>query len=225
MRLICAGIIGLLALAPRAEGCELALVLANDVSRSVDAPEFDLIRHGTAQALRAPEVAGLFASLQGGAWITLTQWSGAAQNRQMIPWRHITDATSARALADEIDFMPRHFRFGLTAPGNALAFADDLMRQLGRDCHRTVIDISGDGIANSGAMTAEVADLLAAKGRTINGLVVRGDTPDPVNFYENDIRRGPASFLTIAKDYSDFPRAILRKLLREISPRLSMVRR
>ena len=81
-----------------------------------------------------------------------------------------------------------------------------------------MIDISGDGRANQGESTGQMASLIAELGVTINGLVIRGDHPDPLEFYVNDIKRGPLSFVEISDGYNDFPRAIFQKIQREIAP-------
>ena len=213
----------LIAVPPQAQqaDCEVALVMAMDVSRSVDAAEFDLIRHGTAEAFRNPDIGQLIARMDGGVLITVTQWSGAGQQRQMIPWRHVETVDDLRALAGEIDAMKRAYRFELTAPGNALKHAAGLLESMPRDCRRRIIDLAGDGVRNTGLPTGAVGEAIAARGITINGLVVRGDTPDPLEFYRNEVRRGPLSFVEISKGYEDFPRAILLKLMRELSPSLS----
>ncbi len=203
------------------ERCEIELVLAMDVSRSVDAAEFRLIRNGTAQAFRNSEVLELIDWMQGGVLVSVTQWSGSEQQKLMIPWRHLTNPAETLAFADEIDAMKRNFRFDLTAPGEALRHAEAQGATAPLKCRRRVIDIAGDGIRNTGAKVGEIADQIAAKGVTINGLVVRGDTPDPLEFYQTEVKRGPLSFIEVSQGYDDFPRAIFRKLLREMTPSLS----
>jgi len=203
------------------EKCGVELVLALDVSRSVNPEEFDLIRHGTAEAFRHPEVMELIGWLDGGVLVTVTQWSGPAQQKQMIPWSHLKDAPSLLAFAALVDTMKRAYRFDLTAPGDALAHAASLGASAPRECRRRVIDISGDGVRNTGLDTALVASEIAASGITVNGLVIRGATPDPLVYYLADVKRGPLSFVEVSDGYDDFPRAMFRKLLRELTPSLS----
>jgi len=212
------------ALTARAEGsCEVELVLAMDVSRSVNAEEFGLIRDGTADAFRNPDVIRLVSWLDGGVLATVSQWSGPEQQRQVVPWRHLTDAASVTAFADEISGMKRVFRFDLTAPAEALQHAAGLGASAPVACTRRVIDIAGDGIRNTGLETSSVADEIERLGITINGLVVRGDTPDPLEFYHEEIKRGPLAFIEISDGYEDFPRAIFRKLLKELTPSVSFL--
>jgi len=223
VRLIRAVICLTLGLAGPAGACQLALVLAMDVSRSVDPGEYRLIQHGTAEAFRNPEISELLGAMNGGTMVTVTQWSGPNQQRQMIPWRHITSSAAAHAMADEIDAMTRYYRYGLTSPGEALLQANGLWAHAPAPCKRRVIDISGDGVRNVGLLVGPIADMIGAQGVIVNGLVVRGDTPDPLVFYQTEIKRGPLGFIQVAKGYDDFPRAMFLKLLREISPSLSRV--
>lgn len=210
-----------LAVAEPASACEVALVVAIDVSRSVDAREFDLIRHGTAEAFRNPEILRLVDWLEGGISVAVTQWSGEDEQAVALPWRHVASAAEMGQAADEIDTMRREFRYDLTAPGEALAHAEALFASAPVVCRRQVIDLSGDGVQNAGALTGAIADAIEARGVTINGLVVRGDTPDPLDFYETEVRRGPLGFIEIATGYDDFGAAMFRKLLRELTPNLS----
>jgi Ca-activated chloride channel homolog len=203
------------------EKCEVELVLAMDVSRSVDPAEFQLIKNGTAEAFRNPEILELIDWIPGGVLVTVTQWSGIRQQRQLIPWTLLNSAEDVRDFADAITAMKRTFRYDLTSPGEALVHAEKLGRTAPYKCNRRVIDIAGDGIRNTGLNVSETADRIAALGVTINGLVVRGDSPDPLEFYETEVKRGPLAFIEISDGYDDFPRAIFKKLLREMSPNLS----
>lgn len=202
--------------------CEVALVLAMDVSRSVDAREWRLIKGGTARAFRSDDIIELVTWLDGGIQVAVTQWSGADQQRLVIDWRTIETAADLGHLADDIDAMRRIFRFELTAPAEALAHAHSIKADLPTPCRRYVIDIAGDGVRNTGGDTSATADQIEADSVTINGLVVRGDTPDPLAFYHDEIKRGPLSFIEVSEGYDNFPRAIFRKLLRELTPSLSM---
>lgn len=221
MRVFWSVLCAIFAFGTQATACAVSLVLAMDVSRSVDPTEYRLIQHGTAEAFRNPEVIELLGWLKDGALVTVVQWSGPDQQRQMIPWRHVSDRQSVLALADEIDTTERYYRFGLTSPGEALVFSATVSASAPKKCDRQVIDISGDGVRNIGMQVAIVSDAIGARGTIINGLVVRGDTPDPLDFYQRQIKRGPLGFVQISNGYEDFPRAMFLKLLRELSPTLS----
>ena len=199
------------------DACEIELVIAMDVSRSVDQYEFDLMRNGTANAFSHPEIIELTSWMDKGMMVSVTQWSGVAKQKVSVPWRHVKSQKSLEQLSDEIRTMKRAFRFEFTAPAEALTHAFSLFDINPHPCRRRVIDLSGDGRANQGGETGLTADLIARSGVTINGLVIRGERPDPLSFYVEEVKRGAVSFIEIADGYDDFPRAILKKILREIS--------
>lgn len=206
-----------LALAPLpAAACALELVLAVDVSGSIDAREFDLQAQGLAQAFEHRSMVVAVGQLEGGMLVTLTQWSGSTRQRQMIGWRKLTDAASMAAFADEVRATGRAWRNFSTAVGEALAHAAAVSADAPETCARRVIDISGDGVSNEGREPAALSRALAARGYTINGVVIRGADPDPVAHYRAQVIAGPGAFVEIAESYDDYPEAILRKLLREI---------
>ena len=107
----------------QALACEIELVIAMDVSRSVDQYEFDLMRSGTANAFRHPEIIDMINWMDGGIAVSLTQWSGLDKQRVMLPWRHLQDKSSIARFATEIDQMKRAFRFEFTAPAQGLSHA------------------------------------------------------------------------------------------------------
>lgn len=199
------------------DACEIELVIAMDVSRSVNQYEFDLVRYGTANAFSHPEIIEIIAWMDKGMMVSVTQWSGVEKQKVSVPWQHVKTQKSLKQLSDDIRKMKRAFRFEFTAPAEALIHAFSLFDKNPRPCRRRVIDLSGDGRANQGSDTGITADLIARSGVTINGLVIRGDNPDPLSFYIEEVKRGTLSFVEIANGYDDFPRAIFRKILREIS--------
>lgn len=201
--------------------CEVEIVLAFDVSRSVDRSEFQLMRDGTAAAFLSPDIINLIGLMPGGIMITVSQWSGAANQEQMIPWLHLTTRERIERFAASLALMEQEFGLENTAPGSALLHAEQLGRTNPIPCRRRVIDISGDGQGNSGLDAGPVADWVASQGVTINGLVILGAEPDPLHYYRTRIVRGVGSFVEVADGYEDFSRAIHRKLLRELTPILS----
>lgn len=204
-----------------ARGCGLELVLAMDVSRSVVNAEFDLQMHGLAAAFRDPEIIEAIAWTPGGVMATVTQWSGPESQSQPVPWTHLTGAASVIAFAIAIESQDRAFFAAYTAIGEALMHADALGAANPLRCSRRMIDVSGDGASNRGAPPRPIAEALAAGGVTVNGLVIRGAWPDPVEFYQRNVVRGDGAFLEIADGFSDYAAAIRRKLLRELTPRLA----
>ena len=215
-------ILAALAFSGGARACELALVLAVDVSVSVDAREFGLQMAGIAQALRDPDViAAIEATGPGGIALTVVQWSSFPYHAQAIEWTHVVDRRGAVALAGEIERSPRQFaRFG-TGIGNALTFSWKVLESHPIACRRRVIDISGDGRNNEMINPADVRTALVARGIVINGLAVLDGDAGLAQYYREDVTGGPGSFVMEALAFEDFAAAMKLKLLREIQPVLS----
>ena len=198
-----------------AAACALELILAVDVSGSIDGQEWRLQSGGLASAFEDPAVAEAIERMEGGLLVTYTQWSGTSRQKQAVPWYHVTDAASARAFAEQIRGTERLWRNFSTAVGDALAHARAVSSTAPQRCRRRVIDMSGDGVSNEGRHPIGTSRAMAAEGYQINALVIRGAIPDPVPHYENVIG-GPGAFIEIADGFEDYPRAIRRKLLREL---------
>jgi hypothetical protein len=206
-----------LMLAPAPAGaCALELILAVDVSGSIDSKEFALQANGLADAFEHPSLITAVEALEGGMLVTLTHWSGTSRNNQMTSWHRLNDAGSMAAFAAATRSSGRAWRNFSTAIGEALTHAATVSATAPERCKRRVIDVSGDGVSNEGTAPSAVSPVLAARGYTINGLVIRGADPDPVAHYKAEVIAGPGAFVETANDFADYPRAILRKLLREI---------
>ena len=199
-----------------AAACALELILAVDVSGSIDHHEFALQTEGIAAAFESPLLAEAIIHQEGGVLVTLTHWSGSSRQRQVTDWHKLSDIDSMQRFANEIRRGGRDWRNYSTAIGEALFHAMRTGETAPERCKRRVVDMSGDGVSNEGRAPRAMADTLAALGYTVNGLVIRGDSPDPVKYYERNVLAGPNAFLEIARDFEDYPRAILRKLLREV---------
>jgi Protein of unknown function (DUF1194) len=214
-----AGAFGLVAIEPGVEAQEavdLELVLAVDTSGSVDAQEFALQIHGIADAFRDPEVhAALSAVGSRGIAATLVQWAGGRQQVVAVDWMVVKDWRSASTFASRVATTGRWI-LGETAVGDALAYSTQLFRANGFDAPRRTIDISGDGVTNSGIDPEISRDAAVATGITINGLAIVNETPDLDRYYRDHVVGGDGAFLMIAKDYQDFAEAIRRKLIDEI---------
>jgi hypothetical protein len=203
-----------------ARGCGLELVLAMDVSQSVDDAEYGLQIGGLAEAFRDPGIAHAIATTPGGIMATVSQWSGPDSQIQSVPWTHLTDAASAGRFAEAVARQHRAFS-AYTAIGAALTHASALLAENARGCARKVIDVSGDGASNQGATPSPIAEALAARGVTVNGLVILGAWPDPAEYYRRHVVRGDGAFLETAASFADYAAAIWRKLLRELDPQLA----
>ena len=206
-----------LALAPLpAVACALELILAVDVSGSIDGREFRLQSQGLAEAFEHPSLISAIEGLDGGMIATMTHWSGSTRHRQMIHWHRLTGADSMADFAAQLRDSGRAWRNFSTAIGEALAHAAEVSTTAPEPCKRRVIDVSGDGVSNEGRPPNVLSRQLAAQGYTVNGLVIRGADPDPVAHYRAEVIAGPGAFVEVASGFEDYPRAILRKLLREI---------
>jgi len=202
-------------------GVDLNLVLAVDCSSSVDEQEFDLQIRGTAAAFRAAEIHQAIARGEFGVIaVTLVQWSGADSQFISVPWRRIRDSASARALADEIEGLTRRTDEGSTSISAVITFAADLLAANPARASRAVIDIAGDGANNGGIRVDLARDIAVAQGIVVNGLTILNDVQYLHYYFRNHVIGGSGAFVEIAADYSDFARAIRKKLLREIHANL-----
>ncbi|MGF1553863.1 MAG: DUF1194 domain-containing protein [Paracoccaceae bacterium] len=195
--------------------CRLALVLALDVSASIDAEEYALLRAGTAAALASPDVRAAIAAL-GGVHVAVFEWSGRAQQSVIAPWRPLDSDAAIGRLAARIAAHPRTTSEYPTALGAALGFANALLAEGPSPCERRVIDVAGDGENNHGFGPASAYRAYDFAGVTVNGLVVSGAEGEAVAYYREQVLHGPAAFLEVAEGYEAFERAMRRKLLREI---------
>lgn len=203
----------------------IELVLAVDVSLSVDDGEFALQMDGLAQAFRRPEIVDLIGQQAGGVAVVLVQWSGvaytvmewdgAARGRQ--PWRLLTDSASVLAFAEEIAAAPRATLGYATSIGAAVAFSERLLETNGFEGRARKIDVSGDGRNNAAPEHFEARAKALLRGITINGLAILNNEPGLDGYYRDKVISGPGAFLITADDYDDFAQAMARKLYRELA--------
>ncbi len=205
-----------LALAPAAApACEVALVLAIDVSGSVDASEYRLQMDGLAAALRDPGVGEALEAA--GALLAVTHWSGASRQQVVAGWTEADGPAAIAALAHAVETAPRADRHFSTAIGEALRHAAALLDAAPLRCRRRVIDVSGDGRNNEGRPPGPVRDALVRREIQINGLAIEIENEGVAAHYRDEVIGGGAAFVMTAKDFEDYPRAIRRKLLRELT--------
>lgn len=206
-----------LAFAPAgAAACALELILAVDVSGSIDGEEWRLQSDGMAAAFEDPVVIDAIASLEGGLLVTYTQWSGTSRQAQVTDWHLVEDAAGSARFAGAIRDAGRRWRNFSTAIGDALRHAQAVSSTAPAVCRRRVVDISGDGISNEGEHPLTASRRLEAAGYQVNALVIRGASPDPMVHFRELVIAGPGAFIEPADGFADYPRAIRRKLLREI---------
>lgn len=205
----------LAALAQNAKACELALVLAIDISGSVDTQEYRIQMDGLAAALNDPTVQD--ALLDSKAQIAVLHWTGASRQVLISNWRQMNVRADVIEIGQIVSTAPREYRHFSTAIGDALIVAADLLGRVGGACKRQVIDVSGDGPSNEGADVSVVRDSLVRGGVQINGLAIETSEDDLTEYYRAKVIGGPGAFVLTAKTFEDYPRAIRRKLLREIT--------
>lgn len=207
-----------LALVPTAAeaACRLALLLALDVSSSVDAGEDRLQRAGVARALSSPDVRAALLGIPGApVALAAYEWSGRFQQFPVLDWTLLeSDADILRAAAT-ISGSLRHTDRFPTAIGYALGHAASVFAAA-PDCFMRTLDVSGDGVNNDGFGSALAYRNFPLDGITVNGLAVGGD-PEVLNYYRGEVIRGPGSFVEEAADYGDYAEAMRRKLMREIA--------
>ncbi len=219
----------LFAPAARAADVDLLLVLAADVSRSIDAAKFQLQRDGyTAAIANARVLDTIRAGRNGRIGLSFVEWSGVGAQRVVVDWMMVGDAASAKDFGDRLLESPRSFA-DRTSISGAIEFA---MAQLARapfNARRQTIDISGDGTNNSGRDVTELRDEAVAKGITINGLAILSETPLPWNpehtnppggldhYYRTNVIGGPGAFVMVARNFESFGEAIINKLIAEVA--------
>src|ERR1700675_1812867 len=210
--------------APAAEQVDLKLVLATDVSRSIDDAELQLEREGTAEAFLDPEV---IKAIQNGSLgriaVATFDFSSLQDNRVTMDWHIIHDRASAMALAETIRDTPRT-PGRRTSVSSALELGSLLIESSEKDivATRKVIDVSGDGPNNDGNPMRETHDRVIGQGIVVNGLPVMDDNgngyfPNLDKYYSACVAGGRGSFVIVVRSFKDFGAAMRHKLILEIS--------
>ena len=206
---------------------DIELILAVDVSYSMDMDELAVQREGYAQAIVSKEFLQALKSLPNGKIaITYFEWAASSDQKIIIPWRVIDGPETADAVSEEILKTPIR-RASRTSISGAIYFAMPLFEQNPYRGLRRVIDISGDGANNNGSPVADARDMALSKGITINGLPIMVKDPtystmdiDNLDYYYEDcVIGGPGSFVVSIKDRDKFKEAIRTKLLLEVAGR------
>jgi len=207
------------------EPVDVLLVLAVDVSRSVDEDEARLQREGYRNAVSDPMVVeAIRGGMIGAVGIAYVEWAGAEYQRVVLPWTRISTSADAFAWATRLDEAPRA-SLSWTSISGALDFSGRVLADAPFEGTRRVIDVSGDGVNNSGGPVEVARDKLLAEGVTINGLPIMNDRPTfgrlpPVpldEYFRESVVGGPGAFVIPAEDFQAFGHAVKRKLIREIA--------
>jgi uncharacterized protein DUF1194 len=213
----------------RAEQVDLLLVLAADVSRSIDEGEFNLQRKGYAQAMTDPRVLRAIAGGRHHAIaLTFIEWAGAPEQNVVVDWTVIRDEEGAGAVAATMLSAPRSF-LGRTSISAAIDFAMERLAAAPAEGDKRIIDVSGDGTNNSGRSVTEARDQAVAAGITINGLAIINTQANPgyafhtqppgglPKYYEENVIGGQGAFLLQVENFDTFAEAITRKMVSEIA--------
>lgn len=217
---------------PAAMPVDAELILAVDISYSMDPDEQALQREGYIQAITSQE---FLQAIREGAHarvaITYFEWAGSADQRVVVPWRLIDGPEAAAAVAAELQRAP-YRRASRTSISGALGFALPLFGSGGYRGLRRVIDVSGDGANNNGIPVTVARDQVLAKGVTINGLPIMlkkasfaGIDIDNLDvYYEDCVMGGPGAFVLPIREREKFTEAIRTKLVQEVAGRTPAAR-
>ena len=204
---------GLSGLPAQAVECRLALLLAIDVSSSVDAREDALQRGGIAAALAAPSVMQAVFAADLPVAIAAFEWSGRYNQEMLVGWTLLKQPADLLAVADTIARSRRSHNEFPTAMGYALGYGAGVLERAPR-CLAQVIDIAGDGQNNEGFPPRAAYAEFPFAGVTVNGLAVQ--SPDYqadialAEFYRTEVLFGPGAFLELADGFEDYERAMRR---------------
>ena len=211
------------------EAVDLLLILASDVSRSVDHKKFQLQREGYAAAFADKRVIdAITAGLNRRIAVAFVEWSGVEAQRLVIDWTMIDSSAAARKFGDQLLELPRSFA-GRTSISGGIDFAMTVFGGAPFQTARRTIDVAGDGTNNSGRAVTLARDDAVAAGITVNGLVILSGSPlnwnpehtNPsgglANYYRTNVIGGPSSFVMVAENFNSFSQAISKKLIAEIA--------
>ncbi len=205
---------------------DLELVIAVDISGSVDDDEAALQRQGYIKAFRDPRVIDAITHGPNGAIaVTYIEWAGSHHQLPLVKWSLINNAQSANNFADDLAFEPVMVNVWTSISGAIMA-GQEALRRSPYKSERQVIDISGDGANNDGAPVLLAREKALASGLTINGLPIVNDRPSRYGrrqianldyYYTDCVIGGPGAFIIVANGFDDFARAVRRKLILEIA--------
>lgn len=207
---------------------DVELVLAVDISYSMDPEEQALQKEGYMQALTSTDfLQALRQGMNGKVAVTYFEWAGVTEQRVIVPWRVIDGPESADAFAAEIERAPLR-RAARTSISGALAFGQNLFNDSGYRGIRRVIDVSGDGSNNNGPAVAITRDEVVGNGITINGLPIMLKRPNYMTvdienldvYYEDCVIGGAGAFVIPVREREKFKEAIRTKLVLEIAGRM-----
>jgi Protein of unknown function (DUF1194) len=205
---------------------DLALAMAIDISGSIDPDEAHLQREGYVQAFRDPVIVkAILGGSNGRIAVAYYEWSDAWVQRILIDWTLLDSEEAIAAFASRLAAAPISIARRTSISG-AIRYAIPLFGRSPYEAERKVLDISGDGSNNDGALVTDMRYEALKERIVINGLPIMNDRPNPFGFpSESDLDKyylacvtgGPRSFVEVARNFEDFPRAVRKKLLQEVA--------
>lgn len=204
---------------------DVLLVLAVDISYSVDEREARLQREGYRKALCDPHVVRTIEhGMLGAVGVVYIEWAGFEYQRLVLPWTRISSQAEAEAWSSDLA-QARYMSLAGTSISGAIDYSRRMFAEAPFEGTRRVIDISGDGVNNSGRPAGQASDEAVAAGITINGLPILESRPSPAadgyapldHFYREHVIGGPGAFMVVADGFEAFEQAVRRKLIREIA--------
>lgn len=207
------------------DGVDVALVLAVDVSRSIDEDEARLQREGYRSAVTDPVVLeAIRGGMVGAIAIAYIEWAGIEYQRTALPWQRIANAQDAQLWSQQLSEAPR-VSLSWTSISGGIRHARQELAACPFEATRRVIDVSGDGVNNSGPPAEDERDAAVGEGIIINGLPIVNDRPTfgrrpPIpldQYYQESVIGGIGAFMIVAEDFESFGVAVKRKLIREIA--------
>ena len=196
---------------------DVAIVLAVDCSWSVDDLEYKQQMEGLAAAIRSKDVVDAIRNgPRGRIAVALLQWAAKNDQHLSLDWQIIETPEDAVIVAAKIGAAPRVITEGATSITAAISLGTLMHSRRPFSADRQIIDVSGDGLNNTGGIPDRARDRAVAAGITVNALAILNDVEFLHYYFRNHIIGGHNPFVETADDYSDYHRAIKRKLLREI---------
>ena len=214
-----------LAILPRAEAqqadaVDVTLIIAVDVSGSIDSREFALQREGYAKAITDKRFLN---AIKGGEHDAIAvgyfEWTGPGMDAPVYDCAVVRNEADAAKLAGQLRGVPRLLYGGGTGVGEAIYFGMAMHDRCAMPTDRRVIDVSGDGRTNRGRRAGPARDEAVKKGITINGLAIINEERDLEEYYRAEVMGGQGAFVAVVNDFESFEEAVIAKLVREISYR------
>ncbi|MGX9351251.1 DUF1194 domain-containing protein [Shimia sp. W99] len=201
-----------------ARACDVALLLAVDVSGSIDPLEYKVQMEGLAAGLRDGVV--VEALVRGQSAVALMQWTGEGRQELVLPWFQVRSPADAEAFAQAVEAMPRVWDKYSTAVGEAMLMALKAFESAPA-CLRKVVDVSGDGFSNEGLEPAKAREAMVRADVTVNALVIETNEIDLTAYFWENVITGAGAFVVTANGFPDYPARIRQKLIRELARQMS----